>query len=263
MDENTTITRPKISSQPPTIPTGGATDVILQNAPSYIDYSANDPDSAYHYFVASPMYAGFGDLNSPERISFLDDYFRMSFPLKKYLSSADTADFLFSLRDKYNLDDSFMSEISIQIRKLLCGEIFIKEFPSVIASTLSLDNIKANNLTNEIISQSFGPIIEDVKRIQRNKFPDKITNLRKEGQPAGLTRPEALGQTQPLTQSGLAQPQPSLEVPSLEVKPQFKMPPDLDGTTPFTNPKDKAQESLEEELKKVASVIDLRNKPDK
>lgn len=207
---------------------------------------SESPDSIYHYFVASPVFAGFGNLNSPERMLFLDNLSKVSPSLKNYLTSSDTTELIFSLGKEAGCDDSQISEIGILIRDLLTGKIFIKDFSITLASKLGIDDTRAGEIANKIISRSFGPIIEDVKRIQRSKFPEKIMQLQKEGRPEGLT------QTRPPVQaSSMPGPQQSPQAPRLDTRP------------PATEvkPLDSIQKSLEEELEKVASVIDLRGKP--
>lgn len=275
---------------------------------------SESPDSVYHYFVASPMYAGFGDLKSNERILFLDGLSRMSPGLKNYFTSADTPEIIFSIGKEYGFEDPQISRLGVLVRELLTGKIFIQDFPMAISSKLGIDDIKAGEIANKIISKSFGPIIEDVKRIQRSKFPDKISQIQKQSQPSGLTQPTARADSaqaaRPITPPEIKPatpsptqppptpivsptptmvrpapppagrpsplpPPPDLKIPNLPPqtlsqpqsspqpapKLQFKVP-DLDGVKiPATPPANKAQESLEKELEKVASIIDLRNKP--
>ena len=247
--------------------------------------------SLYQYFTASPLFAGFNDFSGVDRKLFLTDYTNMSVALKNYLSSTETATNISTLGLDYQLDDSQISHIATAIRELILGKIFIKDFPMTISSRLGIDDIKAGEIANNIISKSFGPIIEDLKRIQRIKFPDKITQMQKEAQPPTLTRPSARPDLplQPAKPAGpnlevqlpnkpdiaapiSVRPAP-LQTPSLPPKPaqiesqrppsfqnpssqkpkmEFKVP-DLSGI--------KNEDSLEKELEKVANVIDLRARP--
>lgn len=152
---------------------------------------SESPDSIYHYFVASPMYAGFGDLSSPERTYFLQDVNQMSPTLKNYLTSTDTVETIFSLGKEFDLEDGQISDLGVLVREFLTGKIFIKDFPNSISSKFGIDDIKAGNIANRLISKSFAAIIEDVKRIQRNKFPDRIAQLQKDNQSQTLNQPTA------------------------------------------------------------------------
>ncbi len=267
--------------------------------------------SLYQYFIASPLFAGFKDPNGDDRKLFMDQYTYFSPSLKNFLASTETAELILATGLNYQLDDGQVYQIAVAIRELVSGKIFIKDFPITVSSKLGIDDIKAGEIANKIISQSFDPIIEDIKRIQRSKFPDKISQIQKESRPVGLTQPTArplpprlevkppylevqLPSKQPQgpqsvrpamppprlevqlpnkpselrpqpppprsvesirpPQSQPATPKPNLEVqlPSTPQRPQFKM-----SDLPQTD----AQKSLEQELEKVANVIDLRNKP--
>ena len=354
MDPTNNPITPQNLNQSPTIVAADA-DITIGNAFADIIGVAElseSPDAVYHYFVASPMYAGFGDLNTPERILFLDSIYRISLNLRNYLTSGDTVELIFSIGKEYNFEDGKISQLSMLVRELLVGKIFIKDFPTTISSKLGIDDIKAGEIANKIISKSFGPIIEDVKRIQRSKFPDKIAQIQKESQPAGLTQPgarreparselvepveparpfprpevelqrpaevrlprpevqlpkqedrprplsearsegaaqgpqavrppaqipprpplrtsevEKLPEARPRSEDWLQKPQrPPTPRPLGEARPggvaklEFKVP-DLSGIRiPPPTPSGQAGESLEKELEKVASIIDLRNK---
>ena len=177
-----------------TIPTPSGTptddDDFEIDVTSTVELSES-PDAIYHYFIASPMYAGFGDLVSPERMHFLENLRTASPALKNYLTSSDTVELIFSVGKEYDFRDIQITELGVLVRELLAGNIFLKDFPMTVSSKLGIDDIKAGKIVNELVSKSFGPIIEDVKRIQRSKFPDKVMAIQKEAQPAGLTQPMA------------------------------------------------------------------------
>lgn len=145
----------------------------------------------YTYFTASPYFAGFTSHNSPEMKIFLGLYRTLPDSLRQFIASDETALTIFTTGQSFNLDDGQIFNLARTIRELLIGNIFIKDFPITISSKLGIDDIKAGEIANKIISKSFGPIIEDVKRIQRSKFPDKIAQIQKSSQPTGLTQPNA------------------------------------------------------------------------
>ncbi len=176
--------------------------------------------SLYQYFVASPFYAEFKDFDSLERKLFLTDYLKMSAGLKNFFASTETATLISGLGTNYQLDDNQVSAIAGTLREIMIGKIFIKDFPTTISSKLGIDDIKAGEIVNKIISKSFGPIIEDVKRIQRNKFPDKIQQIQKESQPTNLTQPSA----RPVTPPPARTPPPVTQTPPPELR-QFTPPP--------------------------------------
>lgn len=237
----------------------------------------------YQYFLSSPFFAGFDDFQNPKRKLFLEEFRQMSSNLRTFLTSVETAKVIFTTSQENNLEEGQIYQTAELFRDLVSGKIFIKDLSVTLAQKINIDNSKASTLINKVVSKSFGPIIEDVKRIQRSKFPDKISQIQKESQPAGLTQPTARP-LPPRPEAGLPKP-PEVQLPKPEVQPQgpqamrppevrlpptpqpakpkleFKVP-DLSGIRiPPSSPSGQAGESLEKELEKVASIIDLRNKP--
>ncbi len=215
----------------------------------------------YQYFLASPYFAGFGNFENIERKMFLSTFDQLSMPLRDFLSSDETVYKITALSQNYNLEDDQVAELASTIRELVVGKVFIKDFPTLISSKLGIDNTKAEEMANKLISKSFGPIIEDVKRIQRSKFPEKIQQLQKEGRPEGLTRGEAprLPAQPPKPPMTDIRPGPA-PTPQPQQRPEFKIPDLAPKIEVKPQSSTGAQKSLEEELEKVASVIDLRDK---
>lgn len=173
------------------------------------------------YFIASPFFAGFDELESIEYGKFLDIYSTLPPYVKIYFSSPETAEVIYSLGTKFNLSDTEISATASMIRGVIIGNIFIKEFPSLLSTKLNIDEQKSKEIANDIVSKSFGTILSDIQRIQRAKFPERIAQMKDGVQPPQVYRPQ----------------------------------------TPPPPPQRPSNRPLEEELEKVASIIDLRNKP--
>jgi hypothetical protein len=159
--------------------------------------------SLYQYFISSPLFAEFKDFEGPERKLFLNEYSSMSPSLKNFIASTETATYISALGIDYQLDDNQVSQIAGTLREIATGKIFIKDISATISSRLGIDDIKAGEIANKVVSKTFSPIIEDIKRIQRTKFPEKIAEMQKGAQPATMTRPSAMGEIRP---GGMAQP---------------------------------------------------------
>lgn len=214
---------------------------------------SESPDSIYHYFVASPMYAGFGNLNSPDRLYFLDYINSASPALKNYLTSADTVEVIFSTGKEHDLEDHQITDLGILIRELLTGKVFIQEFPTTMALKLNIADNIAGEIANKLISQSFVPIIEDIKRLQRSKFPDKIQQLQKQSQQPQILTQQPSPQTnnpQPLTRNQSSQqsnpsqantvPQTNSATPVFQ-QPQQVRPQAANTPNPVTPPQSQTQ----------------------
>ena len=199
----------------------------------------------YTYFTASPYFAGFDDFASPERkifIGLLKDY---PSTIKNFFLSESVALTIYNISKKIELNDDQIELAAKVVRNLILGKIFIKDFPSVLAKELNIDPAKAEEIANQIISQTFGPIIEDVKRTQRSKFPDKITQMQKEQQPVGLiqkqetmSKEQRTGGTVPLNPAVPPTP-PSLQ--SVQPKPMPTLRPPLPPIRPTVPPNPIAQ----------------------
>lgn len=205
---------------------------------------------AAEYFIASPLFAGFDDLESENYSKFLGVFETLPPYTKIYISSPETAEVVYSLGVKFGLSDTEISAVASLVRDTIIGNVFIKDLPKVMSSSLKIDEAKSSQLTNELISQSFGPIIEDIKQIQRTKFPDRVTAMREEAKPPVPTPPAF---KTPISPQPINKPPPIGENRPPEER-RFKvLNLDTQGITG-------SQKSLDEELKKIANVIDLRNK---
>ena len=183
--------------------------------------------SVFEYFAASPMYAGFGNLNGQERDKFINDLGQLSVELKNFFTAKETAESIFEIGRSNVLIDGQISRLAQLIRDLVLGNIFIKDFTSILTERLDIDEPTAFKLVNRITSELLKPVIEDIKRIQRNKFAERI-NRHKPIEAAPPT------------------PKP------VQIKPPISQ--QSEGVNNNT------KKALEDQLQKIASVIDLRNK---
>ena len=203
----------------------------------------------YQYFLASPFFAELADFEAPDTKIFIKSFCELSLLLRDFLSSPDVAVVIISLGEKYGLQEKQVSNLSKVIRDLILGKVFIKDLPIKVSSSLGIDEAKSSQLTNELVSQSFGPITEEIKHIQRTKFPDRITQMKSAVQQPP-SRPE-FKMPPPIQTSPPPQPIRPIQQDFRVVSPSN---PQAQGEKPVSSP-------LEDELEKVASIIDLRNKP--
>lgn len=212
----------------------------------------------YRYMTASPYFAGFVAYNSPEMKIFINIFQNLPNSLREYLTSEETALSIYLTGQGYNLDDEQIFEFASSIRGLIIGNIFIKDFPVALSSKLGIDDIKAGEIANKIISQTFGPIIEDVKRIQRGKFPEKIMELQKESRPSGLNQPPYKPTPQPIPSQQTPPPAPMPKpLQSSPVRPPLAMPPrpELKSAPPPTSPQ---QQNVRPPGQPSRSVSDIK-----
>lgn len=190
----------------------------------------------YQYFIASPFYAGFDNFQDTKRKVFLDEFRQMSPNLKSFLTSIETAEAIFKTGQENNLEEAQIYQTAELVRELVGGKIFIQEMPATLAQKVNIDSTKASDIVNKIISKSFNSIVEDLKRIQRTKFSDKIQELQKQARPENLTQPSA----KPVTGPPPMTPAQKINQPQFPQQPQAKsqLPPMRPPTPPpSVNPK--------------------------
>lgn len=146
-------------------------------------------DELLNYLNSSPFYAGLGDENDKSRTEFLNSFASLSKTLKDFLASTQTADYISNLGRQHQLDEQQTILFAIIIRYVVMGEIYIKDSASMIARFLGVDSNAASLIFNQIVKDLFGPVIEEIKKIQRLKFNDRI---------AGETKTQPVSQNQPV-----------------------------------------------------------------
>ncbi len=119
------------------------------------------------------------DLSTPKSEKFFEAYTIKvtSLPelIKNILMDSSTAEFIEeNLGPNFNLTPEQKIEITRIIRDVLLGDLFIGEMLQNISDRMKLLPDEARKLGNLIVSELFGPAIEDIKKMQIEKFPEKI-----------------------------------------------------------------------------------------
>lgn len=95
--------------------------------------------------------------------------------LKNILMDPSTADFIEdNLGSSFNLTPEQKIEITRIIRDVLLGDLFIGDMVQNISDRMNLVLDEAKKIGNLIVSELFRPAIEDIKKIQAERFPEKI-----------------------------------------------------------------------------------------
>lgn len=82
-----------------------------------------------------------------------------------------------------SLTESQSADLSRLIRDVLLGDLFIGDMITKISENLNVDQATAQQIQSKVLNGLFAPAIEDIKKIQREKFPDRI------GQGSGIPQP--------------------------------------------------------------------------
>lgn len=91
--------------------------------------------------------------------------------IKNILIDFSSAEFIHdNLGPFFKLTAEQLDETTRIVRDVLMSDLFIGNMTSEIGKRLGLPNDKALEIRNRIIAELFAPAIEDIKKVQREKF---------------------------------------------------------------------------------------------
>lgn len=122
----------------------------------------------------SPFYAGAGAEPDESVNNFLRDFELLPKSLQDFLLSAETSNTIASLSEHYDLGLIETELTAWVIRNVVTGDIYIKNLPGLLSSIAGIETGKSNQLANQIVSRVLAPVVEDIKQIQKQRFPDRI-----------------------------------------------------------------------------------------
>jgi hypothetical protein len=101
---------------------------------------------------------------------FQDKIDALSENLYGLLVDEKTADFVRSLTRRYAQLSVQGPDIARIIRDVILTDIYIGDMPAQISSKLGVDQNMALEIARAIVSQLFAPVIEEIKKLQLQKF---------------------------------------------------------------------------------------------
>ncbi|MBI2674369.1 MAG: hypothetical protein HYX22_01360 [Candidatus Yanofskybacteria bacterium] len=111
---------------------------------------------------------------SEERARFLKLFNDSPQMVKNLLTSLDTAEKIINTGKTFELDEFDTEALSFAVRKIAAGEVFIGGGVELIAHGVGLPSERAKNLLGLIVNEVFAPALEDIKKIQTAKFPQRF-----------------------------------------------------------------------------------------
>lgn len=109
--------------------------------------------------------------------------------IKKVLTDFSTAEYLIDIVvPEFRLEESGATELTRITRDILLGDLFIGDMSVSIANKLNVEQTTAQQIRDKITNELFAPAVEDIKKIQREKFPDRVGqgNINSVPQPPAL-----------------------------------------------------------------------------
>lgn len=130
------------------------------------------------------------DLHSVNSEDFFAEYIQRvrSLPesVKNVLMDTSTAEFIEeNLGPNFNLTSEQKTEITRIIRDVLLEDLFIGDMAQSISARMRVAPDEAKRIKDSIVSVLFKTATEDIKKLQTDKFPEKVNR------PAMTTEPRA------------------------------------------------------------------------
>jgi len=97
-----------------------------------------------------------------------EKYKRLPESIQDYFASGETIRKITVIEEKYNLDLEQISGLILIIKKILVGEVRLKEMPDFLVQELKLGKVIAKNLAQDIIREIFYPIKKELKKALPN-----------------------------------------------------------------------------------------------
>ena len=126
------------------------------------------------YFKFSPFFvdsASMPDLDWERLQNKID---QLPPTLVNLLTDNKTSQFVETLAQKYIQLSVQGPDVARLIRDVVIGDIFIGDMPKEISNRLGVDQALAREVANLIVSQIFTPVLEDIKKVQAEKFPGRL-----------------------------------------------------------------------------------------
>ena len=161
------------------------------------------------YFRLSPFFAGSASMSDLawDRLQDKIDFLPPS--LQNLLTSSRTSDFVENLAQKYIQLSVQGPDVARLIRDVVTADVFIGDMPQELSSRLGVDPTLAREVANQIVSQLFAPVLEELKQAHRVKFPGKV----------GPRPPTAGSQSNSARQRPDQPPPPHLQPPASRFQP--------------------------------------------
>lgn len=126
------------------------------------------------YLQFSPYFAQ-QDIEKEEgRLRFFKSFDILPQTIKSSITSMDTAEKIMNMGKTFGLDEFDTEALSFAIRKVTAGEVFIGDGVDLIANEAGLPRERAKNLLGLMVNEVLVLALEDIKKIQAAKFPQRF-----------------------------------------------------------------------------------------
>lgn len=120
------------------------------------------------YFIDNSATPGFNWEKYQNKIDEIPD------SLFDVLVADTTSELIKSLTQKYIQLSVRGPDIARLIRDVVLADVFIGDMPQELSRRLGVDQQLAREIANQIVSQLFTPVLEDIKKVHNEKFPGRL-----------------------------------------------------------------------------------------
>lgn len=154
------------------------------------------------YFQFSPFFTDSTSMSDLDWDELQDKIDKLPPVLSNILTSYKTSEFIENLTLRYSQSSKQGSDVARIIRDVVLADIYVGDVPAQISSKLEIDQNMALEIARAIVSQLFAPVIEDIKKLQLQKFgklPGSSTS--QQTTPSGQPKPpqQIIGEELPET----------------------------------------------------------------
>ncbi len=122
------------------------------------------------YFQFSPFFIDSTSMSDLAWEKLQDKIDSLPQSLANLLTNNKTSEFIEALTQKYAQFNTQGPDIARIIRDVVIADIYIGDMPAQISSKLGVDQNTSLEIARAIVSQLFAPVIEDIKKLQLQKF---------------------------------------------------------------------------------------------
>jgi hypothetical protein len=122
------------------------------------------------YFQFSPFFVDSASMPDLAWEKLQDKIDRVPAGLANMLTNSKTSEFIEMLTQKYIQLSVQGPDVARIIRDVVIADIYIGDMPAQISSKLGVDQNTALEIARTIVSQLFAPVIDDIKKLQLQKF---------------------------------------------------------------------------------------------
>lgn len=126
------------------------------------------------YLQFSPYFAQDDIERDEERSMFLKSFDGLPQKIKDLMASMEMAEKIMNIGITFGLDEFDTEAVSLAVRKIATGDIFVGNGADFIANETELPKERAKSLVSLIINEVLAPALDDIKKIQAQKFPEKV-----------------------------------------------------------------------------------------